>query len=489
MNEVSGDSVSEIGQDSLDPRQQLTVNNKTYHYFSLTAAAQQLGDITKLPYSLRILIENLLRHESNQANVAQHIQAFVNRGLIDNPEERIPFYPTRVVLDEASGIEATIALASMRETLKTANEPVDQANPAVQTDLIIPQHEDAAGNIKHYPLLSWGQQALKNFNVVTPTTRTCEPIDYDYLAKTAWSCALAEEVIAYPDSHIGTHRYAAAANALGILSWHTDGIEAETAMLGLPLPLSVPKVVGIELKGKLNTDASAADLACAINAQLNEENASGKIVEFCGDALEHLSVDDRAVISCSIPETGALCGYFPIDPQTIEGLALRGRDSHTLKLIKAYSQTQQLWRDDSQPSFDYQITIDLSAIPSANAITKQANGLKNQSPIETKDRHAKKEGTQEKNDGINAQQPPMDSPASKTYCWTPTSAEIKPIQIPYAHSENQPGHFKTARIRALLADTPISNGATTYEPPIENLSAESDSDTFIVTFFTAYVVS
>ena len=349
----------------------LRVNNKNYHYYPINSLSY-LGNINSLPFSLKILLENLLRHKAPEESLKNIIQGNLSE---------IEFKPARILMQDFTGVPAIVDLAAMRDAMKKDGGDPTKINPLIPVDLVI-DHSltvDTFGtpnalaentrleyerNSERYEFLYWGQTAFKNFRVVPPGTGICHQVNLEYLGKVVWT-SIDENgnQIVFPDTVLGTDSHTTMINALSILGWGVGGIEAEAAMLGQAISMLVPQVVGVHLKGSLPEGSTATDLVLTITNLLRIKGVVGKFVEFFGDGLDHLTLADRATISNMAPEYGATCGFFPIDQETIDYLALTGRDQHHIDLIKAYAKSQGLWRSkDSNPIFNDILEIDLKAI-------------------------------------------------------------------------------------------------------------------------------
>lgn len=345
----------------------LQVNGKTYHYYSL----KSLGDISHLPFSLKILLENLLRHNGPKESL---------NDIIQGKTSEIAFKPARILMQDFTGVPAIVDLAAMRDAMKKQGGDPKKVNPLIPVDLVTDHSVtvDKSGsldafeqnvtleykrNIERYEFLYWGQTAFENFRVVPPGTGICHQVNLEYLGKVVWT-SIDENgnEIAYPDTVFGTDSHTTMINALSILGWGVGGIEAEAAMLGQPISMLIPEVVGVHLKGALPEGSTATDLVLTVTNLLRKKGVVGKFVEFFGDGLDHLSLADRATMSNMAPEYGATCGFFPIDQETINYLKLTGREEQQIALVEAYAKAQGLWRTKENPVFKDMLEIDLSAI-------------------------------------------------------------------------------------------------------------------------------
>lgn len=372
-----------VGQDSLNVRRTLHASGQSYGYYSLPAAQEAgIGDLSTLPFSLKILIENLLRHEDGKRVRLDDIRATVQSIANGHAPSEIAFTPARVLMQDFTGVPAIVDLAAMRDAMVKLGGDPTLINPLVPVDLII-DHSltvDSAGssdafnrnvtlefqrNHERYAFLRWGQEAFKNFRVVPPGTGICHQVNLEYLAQVVWvSEDSSGQLIAYPDTLVGTDSHTTMINSLSVLGWGVGGIEAEAAMLGQPVSMLIPKVVGFKLTGKLLEGTTATDLVLTITDMLRAKGVVGKFVEFYGNGLDALSLADRATISNMAPEYGATCGFFPIDQKTIDYLKFTGRDSDRIDLVEAYAKAQNLWRDTSTPDpyFAETLTLDLPSV-------------------------------------------------------------------------------------------------------------------------------
>lgn len=369
--------------DAFHSRQQLTVDNKKYTYFSIPEACKNgLGDaVAQLPFSLKVLLENLLRYEDNVTVNKKDIEAMAAWLENGSSKDEIAYRPARVLMQDFTGVPAIVDLAAMRDAMKDNGGDPDRINPLSRVDLVIDhsvqvdQFADKAAfefnvrremerNKERYAFLHWGQNTFKNFNVVPPGTGICHQVNLEHLAKAVWSQDIDSESFAFPDTLVGTDSHTTMINGLGVLGWGVGGIEAEAAMLGQPISMLIPEVIGFELIGKVNEGITATDLVLTVTEILRQRGVVGKFVEFYGEGLNHLPLADRATIANMAPEYGATCGFFPIDEETIKYMRLTGRDDHTCALTKAYCQAQGMWRDSTTPApkFTDSITLDLTTV-------------------------------------------------------------------------------------------------------------------------------
>ena len=375
--------------DSFKSRKKLTVGNKTYHYFSLKAAEKNgLKGISALPYSMKALLENLLRNEDGRSVTKQDIRGvaewLVNKGKV---EKEISFRPARVLMQDFTGVPAVVDLAAMRDAMTQLKGDPQKINPLVPVDLVIDHSVivDAFGSAKafkqnvdleysrngeRYRFLKWGQGSFDNFRVVPPGTGICHQVNLEYLAQTVWTRkekhkpsrggrAVTVEV-AYPDTLVGTDSHTTMVNGLAVLGWGVGGIEAEAAMLGQPQSMLLPEVIGFKLHGRLREGVTATDLVLTVTQMLRKKGVVGKFVEFYGDGLEHLTLADRATIANMAPEYGATCGFFPVDDETLNYLKTSARKAPRIALVEKYSKTQGMFRKKGAPDPVFTDTLELN---------------------------------------------------------------------------------------------------------------------------------
>jgi len=367
------------GLDSLKTKRSLSVGGKSYDYFSLKAAEDSLGDLSKLPLSLRVLLENLLRWEDDRSVTIDDIKA-VGLWLKDRRSDReIAFRPTRVLMQDFTGVPAVVDLAAMRDAMVALGGDPEKINPLTPVDLVIDHsvmvdfyaRPDALAkntelefqrNGERYAFLRWGQTAFDNFRVVPPGTGICHQVNCEYLAKVVWVDETSGTV--YPDSLVGTDSHTTMVNGLSVLGWGVGGIEAEAVMLGQPISMLIPEVVGFRLTGKLKEGITATDLVLTVTQMLRKKGVVGKFVEFFGTGLDSMALPDRLTIGNMAPEYGATCGIFPVDRETLRYLEFTGRSPEQVKLVEAYAKAQGMWRDaDSlEPAFTDTLELDLSTV-------------------------------------------------------------------------------------------------------------------------------
>ncbi len=362
--------------------QTLTVDGKQYQIASLIEAQKHgLANITSLPFSLKVLLENLLRYEDNDTVTAADINAVASWLQTKTSSNEIAYRPARVLMQDFTGVPAVVDLAALRDAMVAMGQDPEGINPLSEVDLVIDHSVtvDAFGNAaafkenvahemernnERYEFLRWGQTAFKNFRVVPPGTGICHQVNLEYLAKSVWTREVNGQNFAFPDTLVGTDSHTTMINGLGVLGWGVGGIEAEAAMLGQPISMLIPEVIGFEMTGKLPEGATATDLVLTVTQMLRARNVVDKFVEFYGAGLDQLPLADRATISNMAPEYGATCGFFPIDQETLNYMKLSGRDEHTMHLVKAYAQAQGMWRDTTTPAptFTDSLSLDLSTV-------------------------------------------------------------------------------------------------------------------------------
>jgi aconitate hydratase len=360
----------------------LTVGSKNYSYYSLKEAKNLgLTEIDKLPKSLKVLMENLLRHENGKDVTFEDAKAINEWAKTQKSDREIAYYPARVLMQDFTGVPAVVDLAAMREAMKKIGGDPKKINPLIPVDLVI-DHSVAVDffgkadsfeknvaleyerNKERYTFLKWGQKAFKNFRVVPPGTGICHQVNLEYLAQTVWTKTENGETTAYPDTCVGTDSHTTMINGLSVLGWGVGGIEAEAAMLGQSVTMTVPEVVGFKLLGKVNEGITATDIVLTVTQMLRKHGVVEKFVEFYGPGVKVLSLADRATIANMAPEYGATCGFFPTDEKTIEYLKFTGRSQEQVDLVEAYSKEQGLWLNagDADPVFTSTLELDLSTV-------------------------------------------------------------------------------------------------------------------------------
>ncbi len=367
--------------DSFNCLRTLDVDGRSYRYHDLRAAeANGLDGISRLPFSLKVLLENLLRHEDGLTVTADDIRAVAGWLRNRRSDHEIAYRPARVLMQDFTGVPAVVDLAAMRDAMVDLGSDPKRINPLSPVDLVIDHsvmvdeygskfafarniEREYERNGERYTFLRWGGEAFDNFRVVPPDTGICHQVNLEYLARTVWSQEVNGETFAYPDTLVGTDSHTTMVNGLGVLGWGVGGIEAEAAMLGQPISMLVPEVIGFELTGKLPEGVTATDMVLVVVQMLREKGVVGKFVEFFGPGLDHLTLEDEATIANMAPEYGATCGFFPVDDDTLRYLKATGRPAEQIALVAAYSRAQGLFRDGSSiPEFTDTLTLDLSTV-------------------------------------------------------------------------------------------------------------------------------
>ena len=375
-------------------KRHLTVDGKKYTYYSLAALAEAgHGELKKLPFSIKVLLENLLRNQDGRSVTEDDIKAVVGWSPTSSSEHEIAFRPARVLMQDFTGVPAMVDLAAMRDAMLALGGDANKINPLSPVDLVIDHSVmvDVAGqsdaydrnvaleferNGERYEFLRWGQGAFNRFRVVPPGTGICHQVNMEYLAQVVWHSDAKDadgNITIYPDSLVGTDSHTTMVNGLAVLGWGVGGIEAEAAMLGQPVSMLIPDVVGVKLSGKLPTAVTATDLVLTVTEALRKHGVVGKFVEFFGPGLSHLPLTDRATIANMAPEYGATCGFFPIDGETLRYLTFSGRDAAQIKLVEEYAKAQLMWRDENQedPLYSSVVEIDLAKIEPSMAGPKR----------------------------------------------------------------------------------------------------------------------
>ncbi|SDM10621.1 aconitase [Franzmannia pantelleriensis] len=372
-----------------DTLSQLEAGGQTYHYYSLPKAAEALGDIERLPMTLKVLLENQLRFADDESVAIEDMQALVDWQREGRSSREIGYRPARVLMQDFTGVPGVVDLASMRAAVASLGEDPARINPLSPVDLVIDHSVmvDKFGNPtafrdnvaiemernrERYEFLRWGQDAFDNFRVVPPGTGICHQVNLEYLGKTVWTKDVDGKTLAYPDTLVGTDSHTTMINGLGILGWGVGGIEAEAAMLGQPVSMLIPEVIGFKLTGKLREGITATDLVLTVTEMLRKKGVVGKFVEFYGDGLDDLPLADRATIANMAPEYGATCGFFPVDAETLNYMRLTGRDDAQIALVEAYSKTQGLWREPgAEPIFSDTLHLDMGEVEASLAGPKR----------------------------------------------------------------------------------------------------------------------
>jgi aconitate hydratase len=376
--------------DSFKCRKILKVGTRSYVYWSLAAAEKNgLRGISRLPFSLKVLLENMLRHEDGRSVTKEDIQGFAHWLKNRTSDREVPFRPARVLMQDFTGVPAVVDLAAMRDAMANLGGDAKKINPLVPVDLVIDHSviinffgsnaafkknvdEEYKQNQERYRFLKWAQQSFENFRVVPPGTGICHQVNLEYLSQTVFTRKdrvtidgkTMQAELAYPDTLVGTDSHTTMVNGLSVLGWGVGGIEAEAAMLGQPYSMVLPEVIGVKLTGKLKEGVTATDLVLTVTQMLRKRGVVGKFVEFFGPALDHLSVEDRATIGNMAPEYGATCGFFPVDEETIQYLETTGRPAARVALVRAYAKAQGLYRTKTtqDPIFTEVLKLDLASI-------------------------------------------------------------------------------------------------------------------------------
>ena len=371
-----------IGQDSLKTRRTLTAAGREYDYYSVPEAATALGEPTsRLPVSLKILLENVLRFEDGGSYRVQDARAIAEWARTGASTNEVPFRPARILMQDFTGVPGVVDLAAMRDGIIRLGGTPGQVNPLIQVDLVIDHsvmvdHSGTADalernmdaefsrNGERYSFLRWGQTAFQNFRVVPPGAGICHQVNVEFLAQTVWTAEIEGRTIAYPDTLFGTDSHTTMVNGIGVLGWGVGGIEAEAALLGQPIAMLIPDVIGFRLTGELPEGSTATDLALQVTQILRTKGVVGKFVEFFGPGLGNTAVATRLTIANMAPEYGATCGIFPIDAMTLDYLRLTGRDEARIALVEAYAKAQGMWVDANTPDAVYTsvVELDLSTV-------------------------------------------------------------------------------------------------------------------------------
>jgi aconitate hydratase len=375
--------------DSLNSRRSLEVDGKSYQYFSLPEAAKTLGNIDQLPMSLKVLLENLLRWEDGKTVTGTDLQAVADWLEHRRSDREIQYRPARVLMQDFTGVPAVVDLAAMRDAMAKAGGDPQKINPLSPVDLVIDHSVmvdrfatasafeqnvamEMQRNGERYAFLRWGQHAFDNFSVVPPGTGICHQVNLEYLGRTVWTKEEDGQTFAFPDTLVGTDSHTTMINGLGVLGWGVGGIEAEAAMLGQPVSMLIPEVIGFKLSGKLKEGITATDLVLTVTQMLRSKGVVGKFVEFYGDGLAELPLADRATIANMAPEYGATCGFFPVDAITLGYLRLSGRPQQTVQLVEAYCKAQGLWREAGvEPLFTDSLELDMGSVEACLAGPKR----------------------------------------------------------------------------------------------------------------------
>ncbi len=381
-----------IGQDTLKARATLTAGGKSYDYFALAKAAEAYGDISRLPFSMKVLLENMLRFEDGVTVTTDDVKAIIDwQQNPTAPDREIQYRPARVLMQDFTGVPCVVDLAAMRDAITKLGGDAAKINPLVPVHLVIDHSVmvDEFGtpkafadnvdleyqrNMERYEFLKWGSKALDNFSVVPPGTGICHQVNLEYIGQAVWSSkGIDGAMMAYPDTLVGTDSHTTMVNGLGVLGWGVGGIEAEAAMLGQPVSMLIPEVVGFKLTGALKEGITATDLVLTVTQMLRAKGVVGRFVEFYGPGLAAMTLADRATIANMAPEYGATCGFFPIDERTMEYMRLTGRPDETVALTEAYAKAQGFWRyaDSPDPVFTDTLELDMGSVVASLAGPKR----------------------------------------------------------------------------------------------------------------------
>ena len=366
--------------DSFNCEREIKVGKTVYTYYDLNEAEKNgLDGISKLPKSLKVLLENLLRHEDGSTVIKDDILAMVDWLKTRTSTHEIAYRPARVLMQDFTGVPAVVDLAAMRDAMVDLGGKANAINPLNPVHLVIDHsvmvdyygtktafkknvEREYERNGERYDFLKWGQEAFDNFAVVPPGTGICHQVNLENLAQTVWTKSSGGKTYAFPDTLVGTDSHTTMINGLSVLGWGVGGIEAEAAMLGQPISMLIPEVVGFELTGKLPEGATATDLVLRVVEMLRLKGVVGKFVEFYGSGLDYLSLEDQATLANMAPEYGATCGFFPVDEDTIKYLNATGRDEKRIELVETYAKKQGLWRDNTLPVYTDTISLDVSSV-------------------------------------------------------------------------------------------------------------------------------
>ena len=381
-----------IGQDTLKARATLEAGGKSYDYFSLAKAAEAYGDISRLPFSMKVLLENMLRFEDGVTVTTEDVKAIIDwQQNPTAPDREIQYRPARVLMQDFTGVPCVVDLAAMRDAITKLGGDAAKINPLVPVHLVIDHSVmvdefgtpkafgdnvdlEYSRNMERYEFLKWGSKALDNFQVVPPGTGICHQVNLEYIGQAVWSSKGTDgAMMAYPDTLVGTDSHTTMVNGLGVLGWGVGGIEAEAAMLGQPVSMLIPEVVGFKLTGALKEGITATDLVLTVTQMLRAKGVVGRFVEFYGPGLGAMTLADRATIANMAPEYGATCGFFPIDERTMEYMRLTGRPDETVALTEAYAKAQGFWRHDDAPDpvFTDTLELDMSSVVASLAGPKR----------------------------------------------------------------------------------------------------------------------
>ena len=442
-----------VGHDSAKTRKTITVNGRTLAYYSIAAAEKAgLGDFSRLPAALKVVLENMLRFEDGKTVTLDDIRAFsdwAEKGG-DNPRE-IAYRPARVLMQDFTGVPAVVDLAAMRDGIIELGGEAQQINPLNAVDLVIDHSvmidefgnprafqmnvdREYERNMERYQFLKWGQGAFRNFRVVPPGTGICHQVNLEYLAQTVWTDEDQNgDMVAYPDTLVGTDSHTTMINGVAVLGWGVGGIEAEAALLGQPISMLIPEVVGFELTGAMMEGTTGTDLVLKVVEMLRKKGVVGKFVEFYGKGLDHLPLADRATIANMAPEYGATCGFFPIDDETLRYLEQTGRDTDRIALVKAYAQENGLWRGpDYAPVYTDTLSLDMGTIVPA------ISGPKRPQDYIALDKAARAFG-----EYVRGVREGKDASETSEIRWEGEGGQPEPRKIPGDEGHHRRGYVKT----------------------------------------------
>ncbi|EAR52223.1 aconitate hydratase [Oceanicola granulosus HTCC2516] len=442
-----------VGHDSAGTRRTLSAGTQSVAYYSIPAAQEAgLGDFTRLPAALKVVLENMLRFEDGKTVTTDDIRAFAEWGANGgkNPRE-IAYRPARVLMQDFTGVPAVVDLAAMRDGIKALGGDAQQINPLNQVDLVIDHSvmidefgnprafqvnvdREYERNIERYTFLKWGQKAFQNFRVVPPGTGICHQVNLEYLAQTVWTDKDQNgEEVAYPDTLVGTDSHTTMINGLAVLGWGVGGIEAEAAMLGQPISMLIPEVVGFKLTGAMREGTTATDLVLKVVQMLREKGVVGKFVEFYGDGLDNVPLADRATIGNMAPEYGATCGFFPIDAETLKYLELTGRDKDRIALVEAYARENGMWRDAGyEPVYTDTLELDMGDVVPAIS-----------GPKRPQDHIALDEAAKAFGEYVKGQREGKDTSARSEIRWEGEGGQPEPVDIPGDEGHHERGFVMT----------------------------------------------
>ncbi|ETX30654.1 aconitate hydratase AcnA [Roseivivax isoporae] len=441
-----------VGQDTSKTRQTLDAGGQTVSYYSIAAAEKAgLGDFSRLPMSLKVVLENMLRYEDGKTVVTEDIKAFSDWAKNGGKGDReLSYRPARVLMQDFTGVPAVVDLAAMRDGIKALGGDPQKINPLNPVDLVIDHSvmidefgnprafqmnvdREYERNIERYTFLKWGQKAFNNFRVVPPGTGICHQVNLEYLAQTIWTDTDQNgDTVAYPDTLVGTDSHTTMVNGAAVLGWGVGGIEAEAAMLGQPISMLIPEVVGFKLTGAMPEGTTATDLVLKVVQMLRQKGVVGKFVEFYGDGLDNVPLADRATIGNMAPEYGATCGFFPIDDETLRYLRQTGRDEDRIALVEAYAKAQGMWREPgAEPVFTDTLELDMGTVKPAISGPKRPQDHVNLDEA-AKTFHAYVEG----------QRKAKDADAKEEVRWEGEGGMPEPQQIPGDTGSHKRGHVR-----------------------------------------------